>query len=211
MKAVLSHEQVWKAIDGLGARYGLTPSALARKAGLDPTTFNRSKRQTPGGRERWPSTESIAKVLQATGASLEEFIGLTSTNGMRRHTRPLLRLSQAGAEGYFDESGRVTGDGWDEIDILADADETSYALEISGDAMSPLYRDGDIVVVSPSAPVRRGDRVLVRTTDGEVMARELKRQTTRTVELASFKPDMPDRILPSEEVSWIARILWASQ
>jgi phage repressor protein C with HTH and peptisase S24 domain len=59
--------------------------------------------------------------------------------------------------------------------------------------------------------VRRGDRVLVRTTDGEVMARELKRQTTRTVELASFKPDMPDRILPSEEVSWIARILWASQ
>ena len=211
MKPVLSHEQVWKAIDGLGARYGLTPSALARKAGLDPTTFNRSKRQTPGGRERWPSTESIAKVLQATGASLEEFIGLTSTGGMRRHTRPLLRLSQAGAEGYFDESGRVKGDGWDEIDILADADESSYALEISGESMSPLYRDGDIVVVSPSAPVRRGDRVLVRTTAGEVMARELKRQTTRTVELASFNPEMPDRILPSEEISWIARILWASQ
>jgi len=152
MKPVLSHDQVWKAIDGLGSRYGLTPSALARKAGLDPTTFNRSKRQTPGGRERWPSTESIAKVLQATGASLEEFIGLTSTNGMRRHTRPLLRLSQAGAEGYFDESGHVIGDGWDEIDILADADEHSYALEISGDSMSPLYRDGDIVVVSPSGP-----------------------------------------------------------
>ena len=211
MKPVLSHEQVWKAIDGLGARYGLTPSALARKAGLDPTTFNRSKRQTPGGRERWPSTESIAKVLQATGASLEEFIGLTSTNGMRRHTRPLLRLSQAGAEGYFDESGHVIGDGWDEIDILADADEHSYALEISGDSMTPLYRDGDIVVVSPSAPVRRGDRVVLRTRAGEVMARELKRQTTRTVELASFNPETPDRTLPSEEVSWIARIVWASQ
>ena len=211
MKPVLSHEQVWKAIDGLGSRYGLTPSALARKAGLDPTTFNRSKRQTPGGRERWPSTESIAKVLQATGASLEEFIGLTSTNGMRRHTRPLLRLSQAGAEGYFDESGHVIGDGWDEIDILADADEHSYALEISGDSMSPLYRDGDIVVVSPSAPVRRGDRVVVRTTAGEVMARELKRQTTRTVELASFNQETPERVLPSEEVSWIARIVWASQ
>ncbi len=212
MKPVLSHEQVWKAIDGLGARYGLTPSALARKAGLDPTTFNRSKRQTSAGRERWPSTESIAKVLQATGASLEEFIGLTSANGMRRrHTRPLLRLSQAGAEGYFDESGHAIGDGWDEIDILADADENSYALEISGGSMAPLYRDGDIVVVSPSAPVRRGDRVVVRTTAGEVMARELKRQTTRTVELASFDTALPDRILPSEEVSWIARILWASQ
>lgn len=212
MKPVLTHEQVWKAIDGLGARYGLTPSALARKAGLDPTTFNRSKRQTPGGRERWPSTESIAKVLQATGASLQEFIGLTSSNGSRRrHTTPLLRLSQAGAEGYFDESGHAIGDGWDEIDILADADENSYALEISGEAMTPLYRDGDIIVVSPSAPVRRGDRVVIRTKAGEVIARELKRQTTKTVELAPFNIGMPDRVLPSEEVSWIARIVWASQ
>ena len=212
MNTALSHDQIWAAIDGLGARHGLSPSALARKAGLDPTTFNRSKRKTPSGRERWPSTESIAKVLQATGASLEEFIGLISTTGPKpRHTRPLLRLAQAGAEGYFDESGRVIGDDWEEIDILADADEHSYALEISGDSMTPLYRDGDIVVVSPSAPVRRGDRVVVRTTAGEVMAKELKRQTTRTVELRSFNPDHPDRILPSEEVSWIARVLWASQ
>jgi phage repressor protein C with HTH and peptisase S24 domain len=67
------------------------------------------------------------------------------------------------------------------------------------------------VIVSPSAPVRRGDRVVVKTTSGEIMAKELKRQTARAIELRSVNPAFPDRVIPREEVSWIARILWASQ
>ena len=63
--------QVWAALDRLVARAGLSPSGLARRAGLDPTTFNRSKRITSGGRERWPSTESLAKALAATGSSMD--------------------------------------------------------------------------------------------------------------------------------------------
>jgi len=213
MAEILTHAQIWAALDALGERYGLTASGLARKAGLDPTTFNRSKRQTADGRLRWPSTESIAKVLQATGASLDEFMTLVSARGLRpsRSARPLIGLAQAGVGGYFDDAGFATGTGWDEIDVFADADEHSYALEISGDSMAPLYRDGDIVIVSPAAPVRRGDRVVVKTTAGEVLAKELKRQTARTVELKSMNPAYPDRVLPREEVSWIARILWASQ
>ena len=214
MAEILSHSQIWAALDALGERYGLTPSGLARKAGLDPTTFNRSKREAAGGHQRWPSTESIAKVLQATGASLDEFMTLVSANGAAsrlRHTRPLIGLAQAGAGGFFDDAGFATGVGWDEIDFLADADEHSYALEISGDSMAPLYRDGDVVIVSPSTPVRRGDRVVVKTTSGEIMAKELKRQTARNVELRSINPAYPDRMLSRNEVSWIARILWASQ
>jgi phage repressor protein C with HTH and peptisase S24 domain len=213
MTEILTHTQIWAAIDALGARYGFTPSGLARKAGLDPTTFNRSKRETSTGHQRWPSTESIAKVLQATGASLDEFMALVSAKGARgaRNARPLIGLAQAGAGGFFDDAGFATGSGWDEIDFLADADEHSYALEISGDSMAPLYRDGDVVIVSPSAPVRRGDRVVVKTTDGEILAKELKRQTARTIELKSFNPAYPDRLLGKDEVSWMARILWASQ
>jgi phage repressor protein C with HTH and peptisase S24 domain len=213
MAEILTHAQIWAALDALGERYGLTPSGLARKAGLDPTTFNRSKRQTADGHLRWPSTESIAKVLQATGAGLDEFMTLVASKGAKptRSSRPLIGLAQAGVGGFFDDAGFATGAGWEEIDVLADADEHSYALEISGDSMAPLYRDGDIVIVSPSAPVRRGDRVVVKTTAGEILAKELKRQTAKTVELKSFNPAFPDRVLPKEEVSWMARILWASQ
>lgn len=209
----LTHAQIWAAIDALGERYGLTPSGLARKAGLDPTTFNRSKRETPSGRQRWPSTESIAKVLHATGASLDDFMTLVSANSgaARRQRRPLIGLAQAGADGFFDDAGFAVGGGWDEIDVLADADEHAYALEISGDSMAPLYRDGDIVIVSPAAPVRRGDRVVVKTLAGEIMAKELKRQTARSIELRSINPDYPDRVIAREDVSWMARILWASQ
>jgi phage repressor protein C with HTH and peptisase S24 domain len=59
--------------------------------------------------------------------------------------------------------------------------------------------------------VRRGDRVVVKTRDGEVMAKELKRKTTKTIELRSLNPDHEDRTLGAEEVVWIARIVWASQ
>jgi phage repressor protein C with HTH and peptisase S24 domain len=152
-------------------------------------------------------------VLQATGASLDEFMALVASKGARptRSSRPLIGLAQAGVGGFFDDAGFATGAGWEEIDVLADADEHSYALEISGDSMAPLYRDGDIVIVSPSAPVRRGDRVVVKTTAGEILAKELKRQTAKTVELKSFNPAFPERVLQKEEVSWMARILWASQ
>jgi hypothetical protein len=34
--------------------------------------------------------------------------------------------------------------------------------------MKPAYRDGDIIVVSPGTPIRRGDRVVVKTSGGEV-------------------------------------------
>ena len=59
---MLTHSQIWNALDRLAAHSGLTPSGLAKKAGLDPTTFNKSKRITGDGRERWPSTESVAKA-----------------------------------------------------------------------------------------------------------------------------------------------------
>ena len=62
---MLSHETIWSAIDTLAERHQLTPSALAKRAGLDPTSFNKSKRFGPDGRKRWPSTESVSKVLEA--------------------------------------------------------------------------------------------------------------------------------------------------
>jgi phage repressor protein C with HTH and peptisase S24 domain len=211
---MLSHDQIWAAIDALAERYGMTPSGLAKRAGLDATTFNKSKRVGADGRERWPSTESLAKILVATGASLDEFMALVAKSGrrlIRERTIPLIGFAEAGAGGFFDDSGLPQGEGWDEVQFPDISDERVYALEINGDSMLPLYRDGDTIIVSPTAPVRRGDRVVVRTVDGEVMAKELRRKTVKTVELASLNPDHPDRVLPLSEVSFIARVIWASQ
>lgn len=211
---MLSHDQIWSAIDALAERYGFTASGLAKRAGLDATTFNRSKRVGADGRERWPSTESLAKILAATGASLDEFMALVADTGrqaIRQRTIPLIGFAQVGTGGFFDKDGLPTGPGWDEVGFPDIGDDKVYALEINGDSMLPLYRDGDTIIVSPSAPVRRGDRVVVRTVDGEVMAKELKRKTLKTVELASLNPEHPDRVLQLSDVAFIARVIWASQ
>ena len=208
---MLTHAQVWSAIDRLAGRAGLSASGLARRAGLDPTTFNKSKRITPQGRARWPSTESIAKALTATGTPFDTFVSLVEAGGVAARAVPLLGFAEAGAGGYFDDGGFPAGEGWDEIAFPAVTDEHAYALEVSGQSMEPAYRDGDIIVVSPAAPIRRGDRVVVRTRGGEVMAKELKRKTARSIELKSLNAQHADRTLPVADVLWIARILWASQ
>jgi phage repressor protein C with HTH and peptisase S24 domain len=212
---MLTHNQIWGAIDALAARHGLSPSGLAKLAGLDPTTFNKSKRGGANGKLRWPSTESVAKVLRATGASLDEFVTLVGREGAatRSYARsvPLIGLAQAGASGYFDDSGFPAGAGWDEIPFPELADEHAYALEITGESMLPVYRDGDRIVVSPSASVRRGDRVVVKTQAGEVMAKQLSRLTAQRVELRSFNTAFEDRGFALNEVAFMHRIIWASQ
>lgn len=210
---MLTHDRVWAAIDALAARHGMTASGLARKAGLDATSFNKSKRTSPEGRDRWPSTESIAKILRATGATLEDFLRLVEPSGsLRRSMIPLVSMAQAANGKLFTDEGLPSGGpGWDEIDFPDFGQEKVFALEVTGDSMAPLYRDGDVLIVSPTASVRKGDRVVVRTTGGEVLGKELKRRSAKSIELASFGKDEADHALPAEEVSWVARVMWARQ
>ncbi len=210
----LSHTEIWTAIDALAKRFDMSPSAMAKMAGLDPTSFNRSKRMSTDAeaRPRWPSTESLAKVLEATGVGFSEFAALTeSAKRPAPRGLPLLGFAQAGSDGFFDDAGFPAGQGWDEIAFPGLQEEGVYALEISGDSMTPVFRDGDRILVSPSIEPRRGDRVVVKTHAGEVMAKELSRVTAKTIELLSLNRDYADRVLDRGEVAWIARILWASQ
>ena len=221
---MFSHDRIWAAIDALAERHRLSPSGLARRAGLDPTSFNKSKRLGTDGRQRWPSTESIAKVLDATGATIDEFIGLQAPDARnaglpqgafppQTGTIPLLGFAQAGAGGFFDDAGFPAGQGWDVVEFPASPERKQgvYALEVQGDSMMPLYRDGDVLIVEPGAQVRRGDRVVVKTREGEVMAKVLHRQSPRSIDLLSLNPDHPNRSFEMEEIDWIARIIWASQ
>ncbi len=231
---MFSHRQVWSAIDALAQQNDMSVSRLARNAGLDPTTFNKSKRTATDGRQRWPSTESLAKIMQATNSNMENFMALMfgdkrsfthQFEGLKLvgfgeeappayslpQSVPLLGLAQAGSGGFFDDAGLPTGEGWDAVDFPRPDGESIYALEISGDSMLPLYRDGDRIIVSPSASIRRGDRVVVRTSEGEVMAKTLTRKTAKMLELESLNPEHENRAFELSELDWVARIVWASQ
>jgi len=218
---MISHDNIWIAIDRLAESTGFSTSGLARKAGLDPTAFNRSKRISPEGKPRWPSTESIAKILTVTGATMTDFIALIETReiyvvqqkGQTSRPIPILGLAQAGRDGFFDDAGFPAGAGWDEVKFpdVQPIDDNAYALEIQGDSMLPLYRDGDIIVVSPSSQLRKGDRVVVKTRKGEVMAKELMRRTVQKIELKSLNPDHKELSFGAQDILWIARILWVSQ
>jgi phage repressor protein C with HTH and peptisase S24 domain len=210
---MLKHADIWRGIDRLATKHGLSPSGLARRAGLDPTSFNKSKRATREGKPRWPTTESVAKILTATGESMSGFVGLMGgrLGGGPVRRLPVIGYAQAGASGFFDDAGYPVGRGWEDIDFPDLRDPAAYALEVTGDSMSPVYRDGDILIISPGASVRRGDRVVVKTRKGEVMAKQLLRQTAQKLELGSFNPRHPTRVLEATEVRWVARILWVSQ
>src|SRR6202030_1736843 len=120
---MLTHGQIWTALDRLADRSGLSPSGLAKRAGLDPTTFNKSKRITADGRERWPSTESVAKALGATNSSIDTFVQLIGDGARAMQSVPLLGFAQAGSGGYFDDGGLPVGKGWDHVGLPAVSDE----------------------------------------------------------------------------------------
>ncbi len=212
---MITHDGIWTAIDRLATSFGYSTSGLAKKAGLDPTAFNRSKRFGPDGKPRWPSTESLSRVLAATGATMSDFLGLISDEKPTKSTPmiPVIGYAQAGSKGFFDDAGYPAGEGWDQIQFpgLDHIQSRVYSLEISGNSMEPLYRAGDRLIVAPGAAVRRGDRVVIRTTKGEVMVKELTRQTASRIELKSINPQFVDLSFALSEISWIARVVWVSQ
>ncbi len=211
----LSYSEIWEGIENLADKEGLSLSALAVKSGLDPTSFNKSKRLGADGRKRWPSTESMNKLLEATNTTIFEFMELAGEPAVpspKMQTIPLLGLAKAGRDGYFDSDGYpLSTDDWDGIEFPLILCKGVYALEESGDSMEPAYLDGDKLIVSPEAEVRRGDRVVVKLATGEVMVKELMRESARQVELKSLNPAHEDIVVSAADVVWMKRVVWVSQ
>jgi phage repressor protein C with HTH and peptisase S24 domain len=210
---MLTHSDIWAAIDRLARDNRLTASGLARRAGLDPTTFNRSKRITKDGKSRWPSTESIAKILAATETSFARFVNLVRPDQTIsfQKTVPLANLREIGTQHLFDAMGFPTGPGWDEIAFPQVTDPHAFAVEVTSDQLEPIYQNGTILVMSPSTEPRRGDRILLRTTAGDTLVRRLRRRTAKYIELQSLSATGEDDSLPIDAVASLARIVWASQ
>lgn len=205
---MLTHSQIWTAIDTLAQRHGLTPSALAKRAGLDATTFNRSKRQGADGHPRWPSTESIAKILAATGVGVDEFLAIITSEPGPSHL-PFQFADHLTADA-FDDEGRPQGAGWDRIEPLQGLRGDAFAIGLACDRFAPAYKQGDMIIASPSAPRRRGDRVLLLAMDGSLMIGELGLETAMQLRLRGLSgEELPAH--KTKDIRLLARILWLSQ
>jgi phage repressor protein C with HTH and peptisase S24 domain len=215
---MLAHQEVWSAIDALAERNGLSPSGLARRAGLDPTTFNKSKRFAPDGRPRWPSTESIAKILSATDTSVQDFFGATGDAGRARPSGglavPLLGEAHAGFEAPAAASADPQPMAPHPARVIAFPDtrhEPLYALSVVGDSMQPLYRDGDILFVSPNADTAPGDRVVVKLRNSQLAVKILRGGTGDQIRFHAVNPDHQDASVTHDSVEWMAKIVYATQ
>lgn len=211
---MMTHKDVWVGIDRLAAKNGFSASGLAKRAGLDPTTFNKSKRATKLGKARWPSTESIAKILEATSTPMTEFVALMNgEEGGDSAPPPSRRLrslpfDRAEAGQMFDAAGFPMGGEWEEVDFPGLDDSHAYALELNED-LAPYWRRGDVVVVSPSSSTRRGDRILICDRKGKLHLGILSRRTAQRV-LVDLPAGQEDS-WAVEDVAWVARVIWASQ
>ncbi|PJK31010.1 S24 family peptidase [Minwuia thermotolerans] len=205
---MLTHEGIWTAIDRLAAKHGLSPSALARRSGLDPTAFNKSKRCARSGKARWPSTESIAKILTATETRMCDFVAMMHSEAImpsRLHSVPTGMVNAR----HFDELGRPDGDDWEQVDFPCGGDPAAFALEVTDDSLAPAFRNGEFIIVCPSAECRRGDRVAICTDDGEVLVMELVRRTARRVSLRSLNGAGTERTVDRKNLRWLYRVAWS--
>ncbi|MHA7900883.1 MAG: S24 family peptidase [Henriciella sp.] len=204
------HSDIWRGLDLLAEKHGLTASALAKLAGLDATAFNKSKRRAKDGRLRWPSTESISRALNAVGVEFLDFAELVSDSQGR--AIPLLRSDEASRVDMFSASGIPIANRWETVRFPGiQGREALYAIEITSRDLAPIYRSGDRIVLSPSAEIRAGDRVLVMTRNESMFPADLVRRSESLIEVTPLIDGSGTVKIRQEQLAWIARILWVSQ
>lgn len=216
---MFTHQEIWIAIDNLAQQKGYSTSGLAKLAGLDPTALNRSKRQSPEGKPRWPSTESIAKILTVTDSNMREFTLLieepkpapqpTATTHI-----PAMAYHHNLSAHHFDASGVPIGAQWSMADFGPNSMITvkpgCFILQISTHDFEPVYRKNAALLLTPGHAVEPGDKVLLCERSGSLAIMQLLQMTQNHVVLQPLTQDQPIRA-DKTSLTWMSRIAWASQ
>jgi len=216
---MFSHDDIWMAIDSLANDYGYSTSGLAKKAGLDPTAFNRSKRMSPEGKPRWPSTESVAKILAVTNVTMVDFMTYIHIETplpkaqTQAHTIPILPLSLANDTTHFTAEGYPHGTGWNTLSCpdFMGQNQSLYALKIDSDRYQPLCRKGDILILTPQSSPRQGDRVIIQAKERAILIGDIKNTSGETLDILPCTAIQNEHSLPLNDIDWVARILWIRQ
>ena len=207
----MKYETIWSAVDNLAKALSMTPSGLAKKSGLDSTTFNRSKRIRPDGKKRWPSLDSINKVLEYCNISFEEFYnyGDNYDGHSNIQTIPFARLSNNVIPSYQEDNAPDTTN-WESI-AFPIRTNSAYALEIDTNEYEPVYKKGSTVLLLKNSEIRHGDRIAVFFNDGSKVLAEFMHRKPQTIELLSLKKSENEISVKIDDIAYINRIVWVSQ
>lgn len=207
----MKYENVWSAVDKLAKINGLSPSGLAKKAGLDSTTFNKSKRIRPDGKKRWPSLDSINKILEVCNMTFEQFYNLTNENSFGSETQnfvPYVKFSKIANNPI--EDAKVVTYNWEKIHF-PDTTCNIYSVEVDVDFFEPFYRRNTTLIISQNSEIRQGDRIVIMLKDGRVLINEFVRRTSSTLEVCDLLNKDIESSITIQNIALVNRIVWASQ
>lgn len=201
---MFTHDDIWAAIDRLAEAHGLSPSGLARQAGLDATAFNRSKRISPNGKPRWPSTESLAKILDVTNSTMGDLLDLMDEKDIAPRSIPLLSYAALRAGRMSSEKGKVA------LAIAYNVGENAFAVKVEDSRLAPLFRKDALLVADQVARAKADDRILFYLRKGGLKGGIVKSLQRRNYTILLPNDNFEESVFPDDNIEWIARILWSS-
>lgn len=221
---MFSHEQIWKAIDKLAADHGYSTSGLAKVAGLDPTSFNKSKRYNSDGKPRWPSTESISKIMVVTGITASEFLEQVSKdsdfsteykeNGA--DCIPLINFQDMQRDSVLNKNllPQIESGKWQSYPLPFQGlyrRNTYYAVKIDSKDFEPCYRLNDTLIVQAICNIKLGNKIIAKTDNGEIHIGILVKNNIDSILLKSLNYPQRNCSIESNNFTLVAKIVWASQ
>jgi len=207
----MQYEKVWDAVDKLARLNGMSPSGLARKAGLDATTFNKSKRVRADGKKRWPSLDSINKILIACNISFDQFYNLIEDDFHPDSLNEIPCISFTQLEtGALISDGVMDTENWNRIHFPENT-VSMYAVGIDVSDYDPVYRKGSKIIAAKNSEIRQGDRIIVFFKDREATIREFVHRTASTLVLGDVTNPENKISANITDIEMVNRILWAEQ
>ena len=175
---------------------GLTMKGIALKAGLSASTLHNILK-----RGATPSVDHFLEICRVVGVGPAEL--LTGISEPRLQI-PIVGIVDADERwSPVDPGGRGVG-----FDV---GSHDTIGIEVRGDAMAPVYRDGDFLVCyrqfGPHADNCIGLDCVVRTAAGDHFVKILKRGTRpNRFNLKSYNPVADD--IEDVAIAWAAPVAW---
>ena len=212
---MIQHKHLWDAIDALAHVKGYSTSGLAKKAGLDSTIFNKSKRISNDGRLRWPTTQSIVKILDTAEYSMGKFATLIQNAQMHEQCLflPMVALSNIQEKCCFiDNKGQIIDSEKANFEKNTNIDGNVFIVKVDSNNYLPTYDKNDLLMVSRGSGIRKMDKIFIATKSGKNILAIVKSLTSHTVKILPIGKMLLARDeVPIQEIAWMARILWKSE